>query len=111
MIWAFSLPTRTPTVIQALLDAISAIVADPAIPAEAVGGLIRGERIGWERLRGAPVALARRAGGAGRRVLLGAGAVAHAAIDPHTGHRLRRPPGRLGLLTYRVKVGDAVAWR
>ncbi|MFI6180339.1 Tn3 family transposase [Nonomuraea sp. NPDC051191] len=38
---------------QALLDAILAIVADPAVPDEEVGGLIRGERIGWERLRSA----------------------------------------------------------
>jgi TnpA family transposase len=37
---------------QALLDAILAIVADPGIPDEDVGGLIRGE-IGWERLRSA----------------------------------------------------------
>ena len=38
---------------QALLDAILAIVADPAVLDEEVGGLIRGERIGWERLRSA----------------------------------------------------------
>ena len=38
---------------QALLDAVLAIVADPAIPDEEVGGLIRGEAIGWERLRAA----------------------------------------------------------
>jgi hypothetical protein len=38
---------------QALLDAILAIVADPAVPDEEVGGLIRGERIGWGRLRSA----------------------------------------------------------
>ncbi|MFN2535708.1 MAG: DUF4158 domain-containing protein, partial [Pseudonocardiaceae bacterium] len=38
---------------QALLDAILAIVADPAIPDEDVGGLIRGEKVGWERLRSA----------------------------------------------------------
>ncbi len=36
-----------------LLDAILAIVADPAVPDEDVGGLIRGERIGWDRLRSA----------------------------------------------------------
>ncbi|WP_103380672.1 Tn3 family transposase [Pseudonocardia dioxanivorans] len=36
---------------QGLLDAILAIAADPTIPDEQVGGLIRGERIGWERLR------------------------------------------------------------
>jgi TnpA family transposase len=36
---------------QALLDAILAIVADPLILDEQVGGLIRGEKIGWERLR------------------------------------------------------------
>lgn len=36
---------------QALLDAILAIVADPTVADEDVGGLIRGERIGWERLR------------------------------------------------------------
>lgn len=38
---------------QSLLDASLAIVTDPAIPDEAVGGLIRGEGIGWERLRAA----------------------------------------------------------
>lgn len=38
---------------QELLDAILAIVADPAVPDEDVGRLIRGERIGWERLRSA----------------------------------------------------------
>ncbi|MEZ7129055.1 hypothetical protein ACBR40_27305 [Nonomuraea sp. AD125B] len=38
---------------QALLDAILAVVADPAVPDEEVGGLIRGERIGWQRLRSA----------------------------------------------------------
>ncbi|MDT0468945.1 Tn3 family transposase [Streptomyces gibsoniae] len=38
---------------HALFDAILAIVADPAIADEEVGGLIRGERIGWERLRSA----------------------------------------------------------
>jgi hypothetical protein len=38
---------------QALLDAILAIVADPLILDEQVGGLIRGEKIGWERLRSA----------------------------------------------------------
>ncbi len=38
---------------QALLDAILSIVADPAIPDEDVGGLIRGEKVGWERLRSA----------------------------------------------------------
>ncbi|AHH97577.1 Tn3 family transposase [Kutzneria albida] len=36
-----------------LLDAILAIVADPAIPDEDVGALLRGEKIGWERLRAA----------------------------------------------------------
>ncbi|MEO6089760.1 MAG: Tn3 family transposase [Umezawaea sp.] len=38
---------------QALLDAILGIVGDPAVPDEDVGALIRGERIGWERLRAA----------------------------------------------------------
>ncbi len=38
---------------QELLDAILAIVADPTVPDEDVGGLIRGERIGWDRLRSA----------------------------------------------------------
>lgn len=38
---------------QELLDAILAIVADPAVPDEEVGGLIRGDRIGWARLRAA----------------------------------------------------------
>ena len=41
---------------QALLDAVLAIVADPAIPDEDVGGLIRGEKVGWERLRAAQAA-------------------------------------------------------
>lgn len=36
-----------------LLDAILAIVADPAVPDEDVGALVRGQRIGWERLRAA----------------------------------------------------------
>nr|CTQ89089.1 Mobile element protein [Kibdelosporangium sp. MJ126-NF4] len=38
---------------QALLDAILSIVGDPAVADEDVGALIRGERIGWERLRAA----------------------------------------------------------
>ncbi|MGF6884319.1 hypothetical protein ABIA39_005554 [Nocardia sp. GAS34] len=38
---------------QALLDDLLALVTDPGIPDEDIGGLIRGERIGWERLRGA----------------------------------------------------------
>jgi len=38
---------------QNLLDELLAIVADTAIPDEEVGGLIRGEKIGWERLRSA----------------------------------------------------------
>jgi Domain of unknown function (DUF4158)/Tn3 transposase DDE domain len=38
---------------QELLDAILAIVADPAIPDDEVGGLIRGDGIGWARLRAA----------------------------------------------------------
>jgi hypothetical protein len=38
---------------QALLDELLAIAADTAIPDEQVGGLIRGEKIGWERLRAA----------------------------------------------------------
>jgi hypothetical protein len=38
---------------HALLDAILTIVADPATPDEQVGGLIRGDAIGWERLRSA----------------------------------------------------------
>ena len=41
---------------QVLLDSILAIAADPAIPDEQVGGLIRGEAIGWERLRAAHAA-------------------------------------------------------
>ncbi len=36
-----------------LLDAILAIVADPAVPDGDVGRLIRGEQVGWERLRSA----------------------------------------------------------
>jgi hypothetical protein len=39
-----------------LLDSVLAIAADPAIPDEQVGGLIRGEAIGWERLRAAHAA-------------------------------------------------------
>jgi hypothetical protein len=38
---------------QALLDASLTIVGDPAVPDEDVGALIRGERIGCERLRAA----------------------------------------------------------
>ena len=41
---------------QALMGAVLAIVADPAVPDEEVGGLIRGGRIGWERLRSARAA-------------------------------------------------------
>lgn len=42
---------------QGLLDDLLAIVCDPVIGDEEIGGMIRGERIGWERLR-APVAQA-----------------------------------------------------
>lgn len=38
---------------QALLDDLLAIVTDPAVADEQVGGLIRGDRIGWARLRSA----------------------------------------------------------
>jgi uncharacterized protein DUF4158 len=38
---------------QALLDDLLAIITDPQIPDEEIGGLIRGEGIGWERLRAA----------------------------------------------------------
>lgn len=38
---------------QALLDDLLAIITDPVVPDEQVGGLIRGERIGWGRLRSA----------------------------------------------------------
>ncbi len=38
---------------QALLDDLLSIIIDPQIPDEDVGGLIRGEGIGWERLRAA----------------------------------------------------------
>nr|WP_245718550.1 DUF4158 domain-containing protein [Nocardia miyunensis] len=38
---------------QALLDELLAIINDPAIADEQVGGLVRGDRIGWERLRAA----------------------------------------------------------
>jgi len=38
---------------QALLDEMLAIVTDAAIADEQIGGLIRGEKIGWERLRAA----------------------------------------------------------
>lgn len=41
---------------QVLLDSILAVAADPAIPDDQVGGLIRGEAIGWERLRAARAA-------------------------------------------------------
>jgi hypothetical protein len=36
---------------QALLDDLLAIITDPSVPNEKIGGLIRGERIGWPRLR------------------------------------------------------------
>ncbi|MGW4641625.1 Tn3 family transposase [Sphaerisporangium sp. NPDC004334] len=38
---------------QSLLDDLLAIITDPAIPDDQVGGLIRGERVGWPRLRSA----------------------------------------------------------
>ncbi|MFJ2032321.1 Tn3 family transposase [Streptosporangium sp. NPDC087985] len=38
---------------QALLDDLLAIITDPQISDEQIGGLIRGERIGWPRLRSA----------------------------------------------------------
>ncbi|MBA4854343.1 Tn3 family transposase [Nocardia farcinica] len=38
---------------QALLDDLLAIVTDPQIADEEIGGLIRGEKIGWDRLRAA----------------------------------------------------------
>nr|WP_246597789.1 hypothetical protein [Nocardia tengchongensis] len=38
---------------QALLDDLLAIVTDLHISDEEIGGLIRGDRIGWERLRAA----------------------------------------------------------
>jgi hypothetical protein len=36
---------------QSLLDDLLKIVTDLQIPDEEIGGLIRGDRIGWERLR------------------------------------------------------------
>jgi hypothetical protein len=38
---------------QALLDDLLAIITDPQISDEQIGGLIRGDRIGWPRLRSA----------------------------------------------------------
>lgn len=38
---------------QALLDDLLTIITDPQIGDEEIGGVIRGERIGWERLRSA----------------------------------------------------------
>lgn len=38
---------------QALLDDLLVILTDPAVPDEQIGGLIRGERIGWAHLRAA----------------------------------------------------------
>ncbi|WSJ01035.1 Tn3 family transposase [Nocardia sp. NBC_01329] len=38
---------------QALLDDLLAIVTDPAVADEEIGALIRGDAIGWERLRAA----------------------------------------------------------
>ncbi|MEU0478341.1 Tn3 family transposase [Streptosporangium sp. NPDC006013] len=38
---------------QALLDDLLVIITDPQISDEQIGGLIRGERIGWPRLRSA----------------------------------------------------------
>lgn len=38
---------------QALLDDLLRILTDPQIPDEDIGGMIRGEDIGWERLRAA----------------------------------------------------------
>jgi len=40
---------------QALLDELLDIIADPAIGDEQIGALIRGERIGWTRIRAAMV--------------------------------------------------------
>jgi hypothetical protein len=39
--------------IRVLLDELLAIIADPAVADEDVGGLIRGERLGWPRIRAA----------------------------------------------------------
>lgn len=38
---------------QALLDDLLAIITDTGVPDEKIGGLIRGDRIGWPRLRSA----------------------------------------------------------
>jgi hypothetical protein len=38
---------------QAMLDELLAVIADPTIADEDIGGLIRGERIGWSRIRAA----------------------------------------------------------
>jgi hypothetical protein len=38
---------------QALLDELLSIITDPQIPDEQIGGLIRGDTIGWDRLRAA----------------------------------------------------------
>ncbi|MFF5037963.1 hypothetical protein [Nocardia salmonicida] len=38
---------------QALLDDLLAILTDPAVADEEIGALIRGEKIGWERLQAA----------------------------------------------------------
>jgi TnpA family transposase len=38
---------------QALLDELLSIITDPQIPDEEIGGLIRGDAIGWDRLRAA----------------------------------------------------------
>jgi hypothetical protein len=38
---------------QALLDDLLAIITDTGVPDETIGGLIRGNRIGWPRLRSA----------------------------------------------------------
>lgn len=38
---------------QALLDDLLAIVTDPAVADEEIGALIRGEKVGWDRLRAA----------------------------------------------------------
>src|SRR6266496_2258993 len=45
---------------QALLDDLLAIITDPQISDEQIGGLIRGDRIGWPRLWSAVAQAARR---------------------------------------------------
>ena len=85
---------------QALLDDLLVVIADPAVADEDVGGLIRGERIGWPRIRAAlaqavPRLPARsRPPRRARRVVLRVLAAVHPAGPGRGGVRRRHRGGR-----------------